>query len=192
MATRKNNTTHRFVAFLGGINVGGHRVKMADLCELFTGMGFQDPSTFIASGNVLFSAGAKMFHGDAAELERRIEARLEEALGYRVPTYLRTPAEVVAAAEFQAFPAAGMDAPGHRLHVCFLRRALSREEEKVLFSFETEMDAFRLHERQLYWLCRGNSMESLVKWPVLTRRLGVTSTARNITMLRKLAPICSA
>ena len=46
------------VALLRGINVGGrNRVAMADLREVVVGLGHSDVSTYIQSGNVLFSAG---------------------------------------------------------------------------------------------------------------------------------------
>ena len=75
----------RFVAFLGGINVGGHRVTMDRLRAEFEALGFQNVSTFIASGNVLFEAT-----GSASSLESKIEVRLAEQLGYAVPTFVRS------------------------------------------------------------------------------------------------------
>ena len=47
----------QYIAFLRGINVGGHRVKMDRLRAIFIELGLQDVSTFIASGNVLFCDG---------------------------------------------------------------------------------------------------------------------------------------
>ncbi|NNK48375.1 MAG: DUF1697 domain-containing protein, partial [Gemmatimonadetes bacterium] len=44
----------QYIAFLRGINVGGHRVKMNRLGELFEELGLSNVSTFIASGNVIF------------------------------------------------------------------------------------------------------------------------------------------
>ena len=79
-----------FIAFLRGINVGGHRVKMDRLRELFEELGLEDVSTFIASGNVIFSADS----GDVQSLRVKIEEGLAKGLGYDVPTFLRTPAQL--------------------------------------------------------------------------------------------------
>ena len=68
----------RLFAFLRAINVGGHTVTMAELRGQFEALGFSDVETFIASGNVIFTSRAK---GGQA-LERRIEARLHQTLGY--------------------------------------------------------------------------------------------------------------
>ena len=47
----------RHVALLRGINVGGKNViKMADLKACFHENGFEDATTYIQSGNVLFEA----------------------------------------------------------------------------------------------------------------------------------------
>ena len=66
----------RYVALLGGINVGGHRVKMTELRAVFEALGFQNVATFIASGNVLFDADST----DALGLAAQIEQRLAECL----------------------------------------------------------------------------------------------------------------
>src|SRR5947209_2878558 len=45
----------KYVAFLRGINVGGRNmIKMSDLKTLFEGLGFENISTHLQSGNVLF------------------------------------------------------------------------------------------------------------------------------------------
>ena len=91
---------HRAVALLRGINVGGHRVAMADLRRHFEALGLAHVATFIASGNVIFDLPA----GNPAALERRIEKHLEKALGFAVPTYIRTVDELREAVDAVPFP----------------------------------------------------------------------------------------
>ena len=86
----------KYIAFLRGINVGGHRVKMDRLRAIFAELGLKDVSTFIASGNVLFTTES----GDADGLRERIESQLASQLGYEVPTFLRSPAELAAIVAF--------------------------------------------------------------------------------------------
>src|SRR4029077_830457 len=60
----------KHVALLRGINVGGHqRIAMADLRALLAGLGHTEVSTFLQSGNALFSSGRK----DGDRLARDIE-----------------------------------------------------------------------------------------------------------------------
>ena len=77
----------RYVAFLRAMNVGGHNVKMADLREQFTVLGFTNVTTFIASGNVRFSSRAE----NTTALEAQIETHLAAHLGFAVDTFIRVP-----------------------------------------------------------------------------------------------------
>lgn len=78
--------TTNYVAFLRGINVGAHMVKMARLCELFRELGFTDVWTYIQSGNVFFIAPEQ----NRQSLVKSIEEHLERELGFGVPVILRT------------------------------------------------------------------------------------------------------
>ena len=68
------------VALLRGINVGGHnKVAMADLRKVVTGLGHQDVTTYIQSGNVVFGSEP----ADATVLASTLEEELAERLGIR-------------------------------------------------------------------------------------------------------------
>ena len=72
----------RYVALLRGINVGGKNlIKMPALKAAFEANGFEDVSTYIQSGNVLFDAPDT----PALQLTKRIEKMLAKAFDY-VPT----------------------------------------------------------------------------------------------------------
>ena len=78
--------SERYIAFLRGINVGGHVVKMDRLREVFMEIGLTNVSSYIASGNLFFDTDRK----DCDVLAKTIEERLLEVLGYEVPVFLRT------------------------------------------------------------------------------------------------------
>ncbi len=183
MAKKAANT--RYIAFLRGINVGGHRVKMADLAELFAELGFANVTTFIASGNVIFDANVK----EAAGIERQIERHLELSLGYEAPTFVRTPTELADAIAGTPFASTDGVKNKHNIHIGFLRESLGKEATRKLMSLAGAMDDFKVIGREFYWLCRGSTMESPVGWPVVAKTVGMPSTMRNLTMLRKLASI---
>lgn len=66
-----------WVALLRGVNVGGVTIRSADLAALFTELGFDAVKTFLASGNVRFTAG-----GARSDLKKRIEKALRDRFGY--------------------------------------------------------------------------------------------------------------
>ena len=63
---------------------------MDTLRELFETLGFAGVATFIGSGNIVFETTAK----NAKMLERKIEKKLRQALGYEVTVFIRTDAEL--------------------------------------------------------------------------------------------------
>lgn len=89
----------KYVAFLRGINIGGHQVKMERLRELFRELGFADVRSYIQTGNVFFETTET----NRANLTRKIEQHLYAALGYEVPIFLRTFSEVESALQLEPF-----------------------------------------------------------------------------------------
>lgn len=113
----------RFVALLRGINVGGHnKVAMADLRAAFEAGGHTSVSTYIQSGNVLFSS-----EQPAGSLERALESLLEQRLGVPLVVVVRSHRqlrEVVRTAPdgFGAHP------DRHHSDVVFLRSPLTSSQ----------------------------------------------------------------
>ena len=93
--------SERYIAFLRGINVGGHNVKMDRIRDLFTQLGLTNVRSYIASGNLFFDTTSEDRHTLAAAIEQH----LTTALGYEVPVFLRTIAEVEAILDQDPFKA---------------------------------------------------------------------------------------
>jgi uncharacterized protein (DUF1697 family) len=172
----------RYVAFLRAINVGGHVVKMEVLKRLFATSGFTSVETFIASGNVIFESRVK----DAVKTERTIEAALGEALGYEVATFVRTLDELAAVAAREPFPRLRLDDAAAFI-VGFLRAPLDPAARDRLMALRTDIDDFHVDPREIYWLCRHKQSESTFSNAVFEKRVGVKTTFRNTTTIRKMA-----
>ena len=75
----------KIVAFLRGINVGGHhKVPMAVLTKELTALGCRNVRTILNSGNVIFESGTKKM----SELEDKMEAHLGQVCGFSIPVLL--------------------------------------------------------------------------------------------------------
>ncbi len=171
----------RWVALLRAINVGGHVVKMEKLRTSFEELGFTDVETVIASGNVLFSTSTR----SVSALESRIARHLAAELGYEVATFVRSPDEMQAVAEFDPFP--GEVQEGHTLSIAFLKQHPGDEVAERLRGMRTDYDELLVHGRELYWLARGRSSDSTVWRTPMEKILGGPATSRNVTTVRKLA-----
>ena len=173
----------REIAFLRAINITGRSVKMDRLRALFTEMGLANVATFIASGNVLFDAD-----GATETLEQRIEAHLQDALGFEVATFLRSADEVAAVAAHQPFAAEEL-AAAFGLMIAFLKRPPDDAATARLMAYRRASDDFAVHGREVYWLRRTQQSESNFAGATLERALGGPATVRSITTVRKLAVI---
>ncbi|MEJ1221224.1 DUF1697 domain-containing protein [Sediminicola sp. 1XM1-17] len=75
-----------YVAFLRGINVGGHhKVPMVELKSQLHKLGLKNIATLLNSGNIIFQSSDE----DILGLEHRISTHLEKTFGFPIPIILR-------------------------------------------------------------------------------------------------------
>ena len=177
----------KYVAFLRAINVGGHVVKMDHLRGLFESLGFTNLVTVIASGNVIFNSTSK----STPALEKKIESHLQEALGYEVITFVRSTNELKLVAQRRPFDDSEIDAAGTSLYIGFLKGGPSDEARQKLASLATEDEEFHFSGREMYWLRRKKFSDSKLSGPLLEKTLGMRTTLRNSTTVKKIASLCS-
>jgi len=148
----------------------------------FEAMGLTEVETFIASGNVVFTSGARR----TDKLEHKIACGLEQSLGYPVPTFIRTIPELVAIAAYQPW---SPDELAHAvaLNVGLFTAPLDADTIRRVIELRTEIDEFHVHGRELYWLCRTRQSESLVSNTLLQKALGRQSTFRNLNTIQRMA-----
>lgn len=115
---------NRYIALLRGINVGGNNIiKMADLKTSFEEMGFQNVTTYIQSGNVLFDSNET----DQLKLTQQIEKTLSERFNYNSKVVLLSQQTLI---QLVNTAPKGFDVnPGeYRYDVIFLKAPLTAEE----------------------------------------------------------------
>jgi len=80
-----------YVAFLRGINVGGHhKVPMSELKDIFVKMGYNNITTLLNAGNVIFGSRDE----DIKNLEIKIARQLSDVFKFPVPILIRTSEEI--------------------------------------------------------------------------------------------------
>ncbi|GAB5527830.1 MAG: DUF1697 domain-containing protein [Roseivirga sp.] len=107
----------KYVLFLRGINVGGHKkVPMADLRKTLGSIGCENVVTLLNSGNVIFDLPQDSEPG----LEERISNLLQQTFGFPIPVLIRTAKDIQAL--FATDPFEGIEVHKDiRLYVSFLK-----------------------------------------------------------------------
>ncbi|HEX6204503.1 MAG TPA: DUF1697 domain-containing protein [Solirubrobacterales bacterium] len=173
----------RYVAFLRGMNLGNRRIKNEELRRHFEAMGFEEVATFRASGNVIFSTPRR--EGEA-KLATRVEAELDERLGYDVPVFLRSAEEIAAVAVQEPFDSKAVAKSKGKLQVSFLKKKPSVAARKKVLALASDEDLLAIEGRELYWLPSGGISESDLDLKAIDAALGA-GTLRTMGTVEQIA-----
>lgn len=146
--------SERYIAFLRGINVGGHVVKMGRIREVFMEIGLTNVSSYIASGNLFFDTDRE----DRDVLAKTIEERLLMVLGYEVPVFLRTINELDAILVQNPFKEISLT-EDLRFSVVFTDIPLNENQDLPMRSSKEDME-----------LITVNPFEAFVIWHIINGR----------------------
>jgi uncharacterized protein (DUF1697 family) len=136
----------RYVALLRGINVGGrNKVPMADLREAVEAVGHTDVTTYIQSGNVLFTSTRPR-----AEIESELEKRLERRFGFPLVVVVRSHAQLRAIVE-QAPKGFGKKPGTYHSDTIFLRSPLTPAKAMQVVKLRDEVDQVWIGRGVLYF-----------------------------------------
>ena len=186
------------VALLRGINVGGrNKVPMADLREVVASLGHTGVTTYIQSGNVLFSTAQT----DTAKLAAALEAAIEDRFGIWASVVVLSRDELAAVLAGNPYP----DEPNPRLvHVVFLtaeppedlldRIAAAESAAAAKGSRDTVRaagPALFLHTPDGFGTSElAQTLFRIISPPAKKQAPGLAATARNWATSTKLLALC--
>src|SRR5262249_48394981 len=149
------------------------------LRQIFESLGLSRVATFIASGNVIFEAPTT----DTKTLERKMEKRLREVLGYEVPTFIRREAELAKIANYQPFRQSKLD-PAVSINIVFLADRPDQKLKQRVRELRTNTDSFQVHGREIYWLRRRKQSRSPFSTVPLEKTLTRPFTIRGVNTIK--------
>lgn len=180
----------RYVALLRGINVGGNNViRMVALRESFEAMGFVEVTSYIQSGNVVFSAEARG-RRDKMELASRIEATLTKTFDYASKVVLVS-AEELARVVADAPRGFGEEPSRYRYDVLFVKEPVTTREAFAYVTTAPEVDEAHAGQHVLYFrrLIAQAGRSHLTK--IVQRPIYKSLTIRNWRTTTKLLAMAS-
>src|SRR5262245_18802039 len=135
-----------FVALLRGVNVGGNNmISMSSLKESFEGIGLTDVSTYINSGNIIFTTKET----DARKLEIKLEQMLSKEYQLGSKVVVRSLAEMENLVK--SLPSHWDGDSRWRYNVMFLRHSIDSEKVLADLPFNSEVEDVCYRPGTLLW-----------------------------------------
>jgi uncharacterized protein (DUF1697 family) len=162
-----------YVALLRGVNLGKRQLKMDDLRRIAAEIGLESPSTYIASGNLLFTSSKS-----EKALKNALEAALARHMGASVGVMIRTAGELVKVSSANPFA----DSPPNYTVAIFLDEAPPGDTAKAAKNVDGERIA--LGKREFYVHYPRGQGPSRLAIPA-----AADGTARNMNTVARLAEL---
>ena len=142
-------------------------------------LGFTQISTYIQSGNAVFTAKKVSAIGIQDEIASQVEAQF----GFRPPILLLKREKLEAFVVSNPFPE-GVDEP-QSLHFFFLEKTPSSPDLETLHQLKTETERFHLDE-DIFYLHAPDGIGRSKLASKVEKSLGVVGTGRNYRTVAKL------
>jgi uncharacterized protein (DUF1697 family) len=178
-----------YISMVRGINVGGKKVKMSKLKELYLSLNFKDVKTYIQSGNVIFRSK----NLDLSYLRDIIEDKIANVFGFNVKVLIRTKIELKNVLEENPLKREDFK----HLYITFLSDVPSKNLITDLNRFiEVNMkgnsDKFFISKKEIYLFLPDGYGRTKLNNNFFEKKLGVSATTRNLKSVSKLFDIADS
>jgi len=170
----------KLVAFLRGINVGGHVVKKEQLEEAFESQGFQNVNSYKQTGNVIFEANANHVEKLGVEIEEKLRGKL----GYHVAVFVRSITQLKAIVDSDPFK--GQEKEGTSHIVTFLPNPPSNLTfELPVVIPKSSAKIVSAKGTEVFSETHGGG-EGALPNPFLESKLKMKATSRNLNTIKEI------
>ncbi len=177
----------KYVALLRGINVGGRNLlSMAEIRACLERKNFEQVTTYIQSGNVLFESDSK----DAASLTAAIQKALSATFDHDAQVFLRSERQLKQVVE-QA-PKEWMTGADLRRNVAFLRKPLTASRAVAQIEPTDDVDFVKAGQDVVYMTTvisrvKQSRFTKIIKSPIYR-----DMTIRNYNTCQKILALMQA
>jgi uncharacterized protein (DUF1697 family) len=158
---------------LRGVNLSGkNKLPMKQLAEIFAKAGCSGVTTYIQSGNVVFTAPESICTG----LAEKVSKQIEKQFGHNPPMVLRSLQQMMDVVRSNPYLQPGMEQKS--LHVMFLGKGPTAQEIAKLDPERSPGDEYFVREQEIYMRVKSMAKTRLTN-AYFDAKLGTISTARN-------------
>jgi uncharacterized protein (DUF1697 family) len=170
------------ISMLRAVNVGGHaKIKMEALRALYSSLKFENPQTYVQSGNVIFKTSER----DLDAVAKRIQKAIEKKFGCCPEVILRTTKELRAVVAKNPFARRSGIEPG-KLLVTFLAIDPGDAARETLRNQKFQPEELHVSGRELYIYFPNGAGKSKLPWGRIDKILQTRGTARNWNSVTKM------
>jgi uncharacterized protein (DUF1697 family) len=171
-----------YIAFLRGINVSGQKlIKMETLRTILTELSIENISTYIQSGNIIFTSNLT----NISDLENQIENSIEKYFGYQVPVLILTLEELQKCAEQNPYAAYKINDPVQP-YVTFLSKEPAIADLDLFKTIDFREDKHITINKVMYIFYSDPTRNSKLTNSIIENKLKVKATTRNWKTINKL------
>lgn len=172
------------VALLRGINVGGNnKVEMGRLRTTIESAGFDQVSTYINTGNVIFAHES----GSARAIETRLEEAIAEEFGLDLKVLVRDQ-DMMLATE-QALPSSWINDSTMKSDVMFLWNDIDRPDVVGQLPIREGIDEVVYVPGAILWRVDRELLTKSGMTKIVGSKLYRSMTVRNVNTVRKLVQL---
>lgn len=176
-----------YIALLRGINVSGHKIiKMEKLREVLKALEFDQISTYIQSGNILFRSNIY----EEKKLEKMIADLIYKHFGFDVSVVVLTPEDLQKTINDNPFSKENIELP--QPYVAFLSTIPARSDVDVLKATNFQKDRFEVIEKNMYLHYADGAGSTKLSNVIIEKKLRLTATVRNWKTVLKLIELADA
>ncbi len=173
-----------YIALLRGINVSGHhKIKMAELKQLFLELGYHDVFTYIQSGNVIFKSNIK----ESILIEDTIISAISKHFGHAIKVLVLNKEELTTIFNSNPFLAKDPTMDISKLHVTILNKKPDIAGiPPIEILVAASDDEFILVENTIYLHCPNGYGNTKLTNNLFEKKLKTSATTRNWQTITKL------
>jgi len=179
---KKRKPIEKYIAFLRGINVGGHhKVPMLELRKEMEKLKFENVVTLLNSGNIIFDAIAD----DAENLESKLSEHLEKSFGFPIPVILRSAEMINGFVSVNPFESV-LVTKDIRLYVSFLRRDMESDLALPWLSDDKSYNIICKMDQTIFSILDLSLSQTPKAMGVLEKYYGKDITTRNWNTIKRI------
>lgn len=176
----------KYVALLRGINVGGNnKISMKELKMTFESLGFSDVSTYINSGNVIFTDKIE----DGGGLAQKIERRIKKEFTLAIRVLVRSAKNIQELCK--KIPPEWTNDTEQRTYVLFLGDSFNAKSTLGIIATNSDVDTLKYISGAIVWNFEMKNYAKSGMHKIIGTEVYKNQTTRNVTTVRKLAKLMS-